>query len=537
MKNRWIFQILVLVGVVFFTALLISRLFLVLSETPDQLKEARYLRASCLFFPLDHFSAYKYGFLWLDRGFKQKDNRQLERSMTWFKRSIMLNPFYHFAHHHLGKAFLFHNYPQSTYFEKGVSQLKTALSINQNNKFMVRDTSEVMFSLWPLLSEGDKQSIRELLIKFAPRFSWDEFQPLVELWWLYSREVPFMKNLLGKNPDFLAPVARMVVALKGPLNLRWQWLSDHENHLLREVIQRYRQGPGENESRLEFEKSLVLDLNRIKRYDRLVTGKQFNQERFLKHKIQLAGGVVREFINRHKGNLTPDIYKTVGQLVMDYLASGPELKDLLDLERFLEGKGFFQANDFASLYIKYRLKFSQAEFSGLIDEIETLKRSVSFVKEGHMADYVKLLLLLADAYEASKLLTVADTTLRDLLKMEPDNPEAWLGLVRIQQVLGDDDSERIDGLADMREQLKKSRFLTLNKFEQTFPVFLIDDKAIELSVEQGLLNRLEDQHIIQVFVDGDIRYEEYIEQLPELIRLDLKEAGEFVKVEVDVRFL
>jgi hypothetical protein len=145
--------------------------------------------------------------------------------------------------------------------------------------------------------------------------------------------------------------------------------------------------------------------------------------------------------------------------------------------------------------------------------------------------------LLSDAYESSKLLTVADTILRDILKITPDNPDAWLRLVRIQQVLGDDDQDKQEMFREQVDRLKQSRFLNLDEQQKEFSVFIIDKKEIEISVDSGLINQLRDKKIIQVFIDGRIRYEEYISSLPSPIVIDLKEREEMEKVIVQVNFL
>jgi hypothetical protein len=154
-----------------------------------------------------------------------------------------------------------------------------------------------------------------------------------------------------------------------------------------------------------------------------------------------------------------------------------------------------------------------------------------------MPDYIKILLLLSDTYEASKLLTVADSTLRDILKLFPDNKDAWFRLIRVQRVLGDKDAETSLHLQDKTDWLKNSRLITVEGFQQKNPVYLLDEKQIQISIDPSLRNRLAGKKIIQVFADQKIAYEEYVDKIPEVITLDVKEAEEFQKVDVEVKFL
>jgi tetratricopeptide (TPR) repeat protein len=329
MRPKILLKILVIVGVIFFTGRLVSHFSLFFAENQDRAIKTRCLKASYWFFPLDYFSAYKYAFGWLEQGFNKKDNKRLEKSIHWFKKSIRQNPFFHLSHHHLGKAYLFHDYPHSEFFDEGVKEIKRAVEIYQNNKIMVRDTAEILLSMWPLLSEADKELSRELLLKYMSRFSWEEFKPLVELWWLYSREIPFMETLLDKNPGFLSPVARLLIQLEGPLNLRWIFLAGYETHVLNRVIRKYRHGPSGNESPLEFELSLLDELREIKGYDNFTDNKKFNQERFQKHKILLINKCIQNLITQYPENRITTIKNEIARLITEYLASRPELKDLL----------------------------------------------------------------------------------------------------------------------------------------------------------------------------------------------------------------
>lgn len=537
MKNKLVLRILVILGVVVFTGRLMSHLFLFLGENQDRVVKTKYLKASHMFFPLDYFSAYKNGFGWLQRGFKEKDNQMLNKSIVWFKKSLSLNPFFHYSHYHLGKAYLFFNYPKSEFFNEGVAELKQAVKIYHYNKYMIRDISEVFMSMWPLLNEEDQQLSRDLLLKHINRFSWEEFKPIAQLWWHYSKEIPTMNSLMEKNPSFLAPMAQMLISVDGPLNLRWAYLADHETHVLNTVIRRYRHGPQTIDSNSEFEHRLLNQLKEIRRYETLVFGKTFNEDRYRKHMVLLIGQRIRMLINQHSDDMLPSVKEEISRLVLDCIEAGPELKAQLEMQNFLERKGFFKANDFEAMYLKYRIQFSQAGFRDMIDEIETLRQSISFVKEQHMNKYIQILLLLSDAYESSKLLTIADSVLRNILEMDADNLDVWWRFYRIQLVLGDDELTEQDKFNEKVNQLKQSRFLTINEPQKSIAVFLINVKEIQVTVNPDLINKLRDKKIIQIFIDGLIRYEEYLDRLPVPIKLNVKEAIEMEKVEVEVRFI
>jgi len=535
MKGKNLLKILVIILIVFFQVRLLSHIFLKFSEIQKNQHKQKLIKISHLFFPLDYFTSYQYAFFLLEMGVLYNNNPLILKSIRWFERTIRQNPFFHLSHHNLGKAFLTYNFPRREFFDQGIQELKRAVQIDRNNKFMVKDTAEVLLSMWPLLAEEDKTLCKNLLMGFMSKFSWKEFESVVKLWWLFSKDIPFLKQLVDKNQALLKDLSFLLVELKGPLNLRWDFLADYETYILKEVINRYRSRYSGQQAQFDIEQSLLEKLRENKSYHNLAT-KKFDHSKFVKHQNLLITNRINALLSKNKQGNNPRLNEKISRLIIEYVKNGPKIKDLVELENNLEEKGFFKENDFNSIYLKYWLKFNQGNLNEVIDEIEKLKRSITFIKKEAALHYEKILLLLSDAYESSKLLTIANRTLRDILKISADNPEVWLRLYGIQKILGPD-SEIKDQLTEKIEELNQSRFITINSLDFRQMVYFVDKREIEISLAKNLKDKIGEQKVIQMFVNGKIVYENYLSQLSQKISIEVEEGDEMKKAEVEVKFL
>ena len=82
----------------------------------------------------------------------------------------------------------------------------------------------------------------------------------------------------------------------------------------------------------------------------------------------------------------------------------------------------------------------------MVEQKQTIDSLVKKVKEARLErgltqkDLAKLLTLLADAYIYSRLLTKAMDILKEIDKISPGLMSTYLRLIRIESVIGEDDS-------------------------------------------------------------------------------------------------
>jgi hypothetical protein len=167
-------------------------------------------------------------------------------------------------------------------------------------------------------------------------------------------------------------------------------------------------------------------------------------------------------------------------------------------------------------------------FGGIISDIEKWKKSDTYINVAKQDSYIQLLLLLAESYEASNLLSLAEETLKEIIGMQPDNLDAHFSLLRIRRVFGED-GEYKGKIKENIDSLKRSRKFELNpvnidkEIEKT--VYLLDNNSIEITFGDGLKEQLKTR-LLQVIVDGRIKYENYISLLSQVVRVEIKPGSD-----------
>lgn len=542
MKVRWLFFLFVLAAVIFFQVRFLSDVYLAVGDSMGTGKKMEFYKLSHRIFPFDHTAAYKYGYVMLESGYENKNNAAILESINWFKKAVSRNPFHYYSHYYLGKSYLFHNYPNSQYFNEAISQFKKAAIIRGGNQAIALDTSKILLSMWPLLSDEDKQFCHNLLSQSMSRFLWEDFAGIIEPWWLYSKDKNFLKQLLGKNPVFFYKVAGKLTHLEAPLSLRWELLAEYEKFILEEVDRQYQSLSFQK--RYEWEPLLLLldDLKTIKAYYKLARDEMFNQEKYRQLKNKLLHQVIDVLFEAfsHKKNQRMKYEGEMNRYIDEYIKGDLPREQVLKFKEYLKKKDFFKPNDFTSLYFNYLPEFKLGNFSGIISDIERLKNSITYINEDKKHGYIQLLLLLAEAYEASNLLSLAEKTLSEITGMQPDNLDAHFSLLRIRRIFGED--SRYKGkIKENIDSIKNSRKFELNPVnidrEIKKPVYLVDSNAIEITFDHGLKEQIKTR-LLQVFVDGRIKYENYISLLPDVVRVEINPGAienEMSKHVVEVR--
>ena len=544
MKTRWLFFLFVLAAVIFFQVHFLSDVYLAVGDSMETGKKMAFYKLSHKIFPFDHNAAYKYGYVLLESGYENKNNALILESIDWFKKAASRNPFHYYSHYYLGKSYLFYNYPNSQYFNEAISQFKKAAIIRGSNRAIALDTCKILLSMWPLLSDEDKQFCQHLLSQSMTRFLWEDFAGIVEPWWLYSKDKIFLEQLLEKRPVFFYKVAGKLTQLEAPLSLRWEFLAEYEKFLLEDVDRRYQSLSFQKKDELESLLPLLADLKTIKAYYKLARDDTFDEEKYRQLKNEILHQVIDtlfEASTRQK-NQTREYEGEINQYINEYLNGDLPREQVLKFKEYLKKKDFFKPNDFISLYFYYLPEFKLGNFSGIISDIEGLKSSITYINVDKQNSYIRLLLLLADSYRASNLLSLAEKTLIEITGMQPNNLDAYFSLLRIRSVLGEDNAYK-GKIKENIDSLKNSSKFALNPVnidsEIKKPVYLVDSNSIEITFGDGLKEQIKTS-LLQVFVEGRISYENYISHLPDVVPVEIKpgsDDNEMSKHWVEVKVL
>lgn len=475
-------------------------------------------------------------FAWLKARTSGSSEAAAKTSMSLLRQALRRNPLDYQAHYYLAKAYLQFSAVGNDYFDLGVRELKRAARIRGSNKQIAIDCSRVFFSLWPLLENEDKTFASDLLFATMPALSWSEFSPLVEMWSFYVQDAPLLMKLLQRKPEFFGPAADQLVAAAIPIAQRRELLALYEVHTLDALERRYNELSLQGGIGLDDARSLLNQLRQLKGYYRLKPDSGFVPEKLAKLQQALLLVVISGLLTDPTAQADPGTKPQVKEYIQIYIADHFGLNDLDDLQKLLQEKNYFKNNDFPSLYLKTLIAYKKGSYNDIISEIEALRQTISFVKEEQLADYTAILLLLVDSYYSSKLLTAAEGVAQQLYQNQPDNPDILYRVLRVRNILGSEGAP--DMVLDAKlEAVQNSRFINAVKANDAYDVFLFNQPWIEIVVDPALRAQLKPKQLLQVFVDGKIAFESYIDHLSQKIVIGPPFSAPERKVRVQVNII
>ena len=536
MKANKFFFTAALVLAIFFLSQFAAEMFFLAGPKPEPGKKFKEPALDLKVFSLSSRLHTETAFAWLEAGTSGSSEAAVKTSMSLLRQSLRRNPLDYQARYYLAKAYLQFSAVNNDYFDLGVRELKRAARIRGSNKQIALDCSRVFFSLWPLLEAEDQSFAFGLLSNAMPALSWPEFSPLVEMWSLYVQDAPLLMELLQRKPEFFGPAADQLVAAAIPLEQRRELLALHEVHTLDTLERRYNELGLQGEIGLDDARSLLGQLRRLKGYYRLQPASDFSPEKQAKLQRSLLLQVISGLLTDPKAQADPRTTPQIREYIQIYIADHSGLNDLDDLQKLLEEKNYFKDNDFPSLYLKTLIAYKKGSYGDIIAEIEALRQTISFVKKEQLADYTAILLLLVDSYYSSKLMTAAEGVAAELNQNQPDNPDVLYRILRVRNILGAEGAA--DKVLDAKlETVQNSRFINAVKANGVYDVFLFNQPEIEIVVDPALRAQLKLKQLVQVFVDGKIAFENYVDGLPEKIVIGPPFTGVERKVRVQVTIL
>lgn len=536
MKANKLFFAFALVLVVFFLSQFAAEIFFLVSPRPEAGEKLTEPAFDLKAFSLSSRLHTETAFAWLEAGTSTSSELALKTGMSLLRRALRRNPIDYQARYYLAKAYLRFSAVNNDYFDLGVRELKRAARIRGSNKQIALDCAKVFFSLWPLLEDEDKTFASDLLAAIMPTLSWREFSPLVEMWALYVQDAPLLMELLQRKPEFFGPAADQLVTAAIPMEQRRELLAQHEVHTMDTAERRYNELSLQGEIGLDDARSLLGQLRQLKGYYRLKPGSGFVPEKLAKLQHALLLEVISGLLTDAKTKTDPKTMTWVREYIQIYIVDHSELSSLDELQKLLEDKNYFKNNDFPSLYLKTLIAYKKGSYSDIITEIEALRQTISFVKIEQLADYTNILLLLVDSYYSSKLLTAAESVAKELYESQPDNPDILYRVLRIQNILGVEGAP--DKVLDAKlETVRYSRFINADKANGKYDVFLFNQPWIEIVMDPALRAQFKPKQLVQVFVDGKIAFESYVDGLPEKITIGPPFSAPERKVRVQVNIL
>lgn len=540
--DKKLITIIMILLVLFFGLQCLSHLFLEIGKgdeekgKPDNIA---LLKWSSTLSPCEAKPLLEYGYALLRESKQAGEQRLLEKSIGLLKKSVNGNILDYNGHLYLGKAYLSLDIIDHTHFEPAVEAFKRAARIRGNEPRVSVDAMMILLSLWPHLEAEDRKFCTDLLNKSINRIDSNEFNALLENWALFSRDIDFLRESLIKRPRFYKLAAIKLSQLETDMDIRHEFLMKHTLYLIAEFKEQYQKYRSEPPDKLLKElKTTASSLeNRIPLYYLKKAGSESKLRNYFEFKKRINLEVLDLLFAKTGWQRDPALRKEIETVIRSYIDDFSSMDDSINLDEYLTQKEFFNPAhmDLRVFYIKQLIAVKSGQYSKVIDEVEEFKNSVSFVKKEFAGDYAEILLLLADAYISSRLLTSARSTLKEIVKGDVNPADYYLRRMIIEQTIGPAGGEDESEKKQQFEQIANSRFIEMDTPDMKTTLYLIDKKELEIGFSDNLYKKIKSSHLLQVSVDGELVFEEYLSKLQTPVRVPVPTEKSYSKHMLSVK--
>jgi len=544
-RDKIIIRMFLIASILFFGLQFLSHTFLVIGKNTPDFKNIKFLKLSSHFLPIDAKPLLEYGFVLLKKNQQSPDSQVLEKSISYFKKSIGSNMLDYNAHLYLGKAYLFRNIKDHTSFEQAMVALKRAAQIRGSNIGVSMDTMKVLLSMWPFLQKEDKTFCGDLLRKSIKKIKKEDINSLLEIWLLYSKDVDFFKEALKKEPRYYLVAAEKLLHLEMDMEARHDFLSKYASYILAKIQNQYHTYLEEHPvDLLEKLKTLVNHLNRqtpIASYYFRNQNNKLKQKTYFELRKNLNLDILKLLFAKKEWQKESRQRSEINTFIHSYIKDLSTMDDLTNFNDFLIKKEYFdlQYQDLRVFYIKQLIQFKSGQYDTVILDTENLKKTISYVTKEHMKDYNDILLLRTDAYIASRLLTRAMGVLKEVEKNDSNKTEIYWREMQIERVIGADAEEEMDKQKEQQyELIRNSSQIELNALSVERTLYLIDNnKQVEIQFNPSIKEKIKSLHLLQVFIDGKLFYEAYLSKLKLPVFIDIPTEETYSKHNIKIKII
>ncbi len=427
-----------------------------------------------------------------------------EATVRW---SISLNPLYPHSHMLLSSIYLKESNKKPELFNKALKELEIAVKLGSRRGKISWNALRTFLSLWPFLDgEQKKLAIRSGRIAIR-RLKSREFEDVLDLWSTYCRDFKFIAQILEEKPYLFKIVGEYVKKNKLPLDWRWKALTLYENYLVENAA---------------TERPDVMSLSTLKR--------SLNTLKQIRFYYKLSGLKFRMKLYR-------DLFENIAwylvmkeptpEAILDFADSSSSTEKIIELLNYLEEKGFFAKRTMKRLYTREYLLYKSKNYDKLKEEINSFVSDIGWVKKEEMDDFIRMRLLLVDIYYEENLLLSARQIVDELLKINPQNPEVLLRLKRIKEMLGEDFTEKSPYFL-YGPEIEVFINSGVTRFDFS-PLVGQKEMVISSTINPGFTGKL-----LTVYMNGEVAFEEYVENLNEKFKIPLPGSLDFYRVEIRI---
>lgn len=476
---------------------LTGRFFSWLAPRVACFKPLRACRIAVTLNPLDDENLRMLGMAWLDRGDTQK-------GLLWLNRSLEQNPLSPETWKTLGQTHLTDPVLRQTHFERGIAELRTAARLGPGRPGLSLSVGLELLRLWPLLDEGARDECRLRLSRGIHYMVPDQVDAFTRDWYRYSRSWELLAAVLETCPEACEQVAQRLIELGAPLKWRWRLLEAAERRAYAVIRTRFDEArkQGLTVDKLE---EMIGQVERFSGYSRLVDRENKDWERFQVFRESLILLALQRSIRRYRIHSGESQREEVSVWI-ERAVNQTHVIELADLPRRLEELGFWRSIDTQSRELRVFLDMRNGNHTAALSGAQELLNTVDGV------DAQRVGLLAVRAAMAVRLMTSAQKFAAAVLARDPGNLEALWRRVQISRFLREDvDDEDL-------KRLGAAAILNLVDKEVEGIVPLLEGVRAGVNVTASSIGS---KRLLQVYVDGAIFLEKYLEPEAQIVWLDL----------------
>jgi len=491
------------------------------TENPE--KKINILKSANLFYPANDNVFFEMGKSFFDLGMENLDDKTisqdyLQKSVQHFTRSLKINPASYFCHFNLAQSLLYLSYVNSGFEGDPYEEYKKAALLAGHNSQIYFEVGKIFLSLWPKLTEEDRDFAQETLKKILERKDPQMNQAVMHIWEMNVSDYRVMEEMLPED----ASIYRMYAQFLGEKSLskdeRQRYLAKAELLEFERAKDEYLSGEGEFQYyRLkEASRSFLSSLRRLERinfYQNLVNQEWINVEEFLELKKSVYLNLAKCTLEEGKD------FKQAEGYLRSYLAAEEEVAAVGELESFLRLRGYVKEgfgasfDDLGRLYFQILLSFKQNRYRDIMKVGRLLEQSFVVVPEDKKDEYVKVLQLVGDSYQKVDYIYDAGESFRTALEIDPGNLRTLLRIRQNYERLNEE--EKIWEIDEQIERLLTPRKMDLKELEikrgkRTAYTLVLDGSELFLDLNFRVGEGRGVQPLISVFFNGRIIWEDYL---------------------------
>ncbi len=494
-------------------------------KTEDPEKKIRILKSANLIYPVNDNVFYEIGKSYFDLGMENLDDKTigqdyLQKSVQNFTRSLKIHPASYFCHFNLAQSLLYLSYVSSDFEGDPYEEYKKAALLAGHNSQIYFEVGKIFLSLWPKLTEKDRDFTQQTLKRILERKDPQMSQAVMHIWEMNVRDYKVMEEMLPED----APIYRMYAQFLGEKSLsrdeRQRYLAKAELLEFERAKDEYLSGEGEfqyyriKEAFRNFLSSLR-ELEKINLYQNLTGQGWINEKEFFELKKSVYLNMAKCLLEEGR-----DFDQSEGYL-RSYLAMEDKVAAVGELESFLRLRGYVNEgiwssfDDLGRLSFQILLSFKQNRYRDIMKVGRLFEKSFVLVPEDKKDEYVKVLQLVGDSFQKVDYLYDAGDFYRKALEIDPYNLGTLLRIRQNHERLNDEKKirgvdEQIEGLLTPRKKDLKEPEIKRGK--RAAYTMVLDGSEIILDLSINWEKEINPAPLIAVFFNGRVLWDEYLRQ-------------------------